>query len=72
MKVKQLELLIREKFNENEFEFEIEKNFVLPKKNIPKEKNNREEMQIINDSELDAISEKIINRNKKIYEELAK
>ena len=64
--------MIREKFNENEFEFEIEKNFVLPKKNIPKEKNNREEMQIINDSELDAISEKIINRNKKIYEELAK
>ena len=50
----------------------LKKNFVLPKKNIPKEKNDREEMQIINDSKLNAISEKIINRNKKIYEELAK
>ena len=50
----------------------LKKNVILSNKNVSKEKNDCKASQIVNDVELLAISEKIINRNKKVYVELAK
>ena len=50
----------------------LKKKFILPQKNFSEKKITREEYQIVNDAELNAISEKIIEQNKKVYAELAK
>ena len=52
--------------------FKTKKKFFQPAKNSAEEKNNCEKYEIADDSELLTISQKIIERNKKVYAELAK
>ena len=50
----------------------LKKKVTSARKNFAEEKNNREDYQVSDDSEVLLASEKIIKRNKKVYAELAK
>ena len=48
------------------------KNFVFPEKNFSEKKDIQEKYQIADNSELLTVSKKLMERNKKVYAELAK
>lgn len=48
------------------------KNFIFSEKNFGEKKNTQEKYQIADNSELMTVSKKIMERNKKVYAELAK